>query len=208
MEVYILELILLLIGLALNLYGYRLSTALLPVWAFLAGFWLGAELTAQTLNTDILGNVAGWAVGIGLGLVLALLSHFLHELKFGIIGAVTGYWIGSGLAAALGLGTGILSILAGIAAALVVAGLFYLLNVKKIVSMATTAIVGSYAILLAILLIIGRVSLASLETAGGSIRPILQESWIWPIIWLALALIGYIYQDRETRSYAFTHGDS
>lgn len=207
MQVVILVLLLFIIGVALLLFGHRIAYETLPLAGFLAGFWQGAELTAQILNTTLLGNLAGWIPGIGLGVLFALLAHFLHELKFGMIGAVCGYWMGSGFLAAIGFRTGFFTIFAGLIAAAIVAALFYLLDVKRFVVMATTSVIGAYAILLAILLMFGRVSLPSLEAANSSIGPVLQDSWIWLIIWAALALFGFFFQDREHKAIALVHGE-
>lgn len=207
MQVVILVLLLFIIGVALLLFGHRIAYETLPLVGFLAGFWLGAELTAQILNTTLLGNLAGWIAGIGVGVLIALLAHFLHDLKFGIIGAVYGYWMGSGFMAAIGFRTGFFTILVGLIAAAIVAALFYLLDVKRFVAMASTSVIGAYAILIAIMLMFGRVSLPNLEAANSSIGPVLQDSWVWLIIWAALAVFGFVFQDREHKAVALAHGD-
>lgn len=206
MQVIFAALVSFIAGLGLLLYGYRMKKFLLPVWGFIAGFWLGANLTAQILGTGFLATVTGWIAGLAAGSGLALLSHHLHDLRYGIISAVIGYAVGSGVLTAVGLGPGIFSILAGLALALAVVGLYFRLNVKRIVAMAMTSVAGANAILLAFLLITGRVQLASLESTGNPVQPVLHDSWFWPVVWLALALIGFIYQDRADRTVHVTRG--
>jgi hypothetical protein len=36
------------------------------------------------------------------------------------------------------------------------------------------------------------------------IVPLLQESWLLAIVWLALALVGFLVQLRANRSYEFS----
>lgn len=201
MQVILIALVSLLVGLTLSLYGYRVFHMLLPVWGFLSGFWLGANLTALVLGTGFLGTIAGWLVGLVLGGVSAGLAHFFHELYIGVVGATLGYAIGSGLLIALGWGPGLLSFLAGVILAAVVAALFYLLDIKRIIIMAVTAVSGGNLILLGILLLVGRVSLASLQS-GDPIEPVLRDSWFWLVAWLILALSGFAYQSRVTRAGA------
>jgi hypothetical protein len=197
MQEILIALVSLLIGLTLLLYGYRVFHMMLPIWGFISGFWLGASLTALVLGTGFLGTIAGWVVGFIIGSISAGLAHFFHELHLGVVAATLGYAIGSGLLTALGLGPGLLSFLAGVALAFVVAALFYILDLKKVVITAVTAVSGGDFVLLGILLFIGRVSLESLRT-GDAVEPVLRDSWFWLIAWLALAIIGFTYQSRVT----------
>ncbi len=196
MQAIILAVLSFLIGVTLLLYGYRIVHMMLPVWGFLAGFWLGADLTALVLGTGFLGTIAGWIAGFVIGSVFAALSHFFHEVQIGVVGAVIGYAIGSGLLEALGLGPGIFSFLAGLVAAVVVAALFFVLEIKRVVITATTAAAGANGVLLAVLLLVRRIPLETLQTTGSPVQAVLRDSWFWLLIWLAVGLLGYVYQFR------------
>jgi hypothetical protein len=93
--------------------------------------------------------------------------------------------------------------LVGIIAALLMAALVVLLNIQKYVIIAITAIGGANAIVLAGLLLFGRVSLEGLRGAGNAIAPILQDSWFWLVIWLVLAAAGLVVQIITNRTYVF-----
>ncbi len=94
MQMVLISLFSLIIGGVLLLYGFRVLRAVLPVWGFLAGFWLGADLAALALGQGFLGTIAGWAAGLILGAVGAALAHFFHHLSIGLVGAVIGYHLG------------------------------------------------------------------------------------------------------------------
>jgi hypothetical protein len=185
-----------LIGVLLLLYGYRIFHMMLPVWGFLAGFWLGADLAALVLGEGFLGTIAGWVVGFAIGSVFAALAHFYHEVQIGVVGAVIGYAIGSGLLEALGLGPGIFSFLAGLVVAVIVAALFYVLEIKRIVITAATAAAGANGVLLAVLLLIRRIPLETVQASGSPVQAVLRDSWFWLLVWLAVGVLGYFYQLR------------
>jgi hypothetical protein len=105
--------------------------------------------------------------------------------------------------AALGFDGGFLVTIVALVTAVVMVGLTLLFNLQKIVIIAITAIGGANALLLSVLLLFGQVSLASLRSAGNAIAPILQNSWLWLIVWLVLAVVGIIFQLRVNREYTF-----
>jgi len=200
MQDILISIIVFLIGLVLLLSGHRVIHRLRPIWGFAAGFWLGADVAGLIFGSGFLGNIAGWIAGLVVGVILESLSHFIHALYVGLIGAVIGYMIGSGLLSALGLGPGVISALGGLALALIVAALFHKLDVKTIMAMAASSVAGANAILLAVLLPFGQVSLANLRSTGNPVEPVLRSSWGWLIVWLALALVGFFIQDRAYRT--------
>ena len=50
----------------------------------------------------------------------------------------------------------------------------------------------------------GVVTLADLQGGGNLITPVLRESWLALIAWLALAILGIVFQVRSNRAYVFT----
>jgi hypothetical protein len=121
----------------------------------------------------------------------------------GLLAAAFGWAMGAGFMSALGFDPGLLMALVGIIAALLMAALVVLLNIQKYVIIAITAIGGANAIVLAGLLLFGRVSLEGLRGAGNAIAPILQDSWFWLVIWLVLAAAGLVVQIITNRTYVF-----
>lgn len=193
-----------LLGLAFCFMGYRLFLVMLPIWGFFAGFWLGAEGVSLIFGTGFLATVTGWVVGFVAGLIGALLSYLYFIVGVALVAASVGAALGSGLMAAAGFDSGFLAATVAISSGFVVAVLTLLLNLQKYVIIALTALGGANAILLAILLLLGRVSLESVQRAGTAIGPILQDSWFWLLVWLAVAVAGIVVQIRANRTYTFT----
>ena len=193
----------LLIGAFFCFMGYRVFLALLPVWGFFAGFWLGAEGVALLFGTGFLATTTGIITGIITGLILAVLSYFFYFAGVIIIAAIVGYALGSGLMVAIGFDPGLISALVGIVTAVIVMGVTLLFNLQKIVIIILTALGGANAILLGILLFLGRVSLDSISTARDAIGPVLQDSWFWALAWLVVAAFGIYTQIRYHRTYEF-----
>jgi hypothetical protein len=193
----------LIFGLAFCFAGYRVFLVMLPIWGFFAGFWLGAEATSLLLGTGFLATTTGWVIGFVVGLLGAVLSYLFYMLGVGLLAAAFGWAMGAGFMNALGFDPGLLTAMVGIITALVMAGLVVLLNIQKYVIIAITAIGGANAIVLSGLLLFGRVSLEELRGAGNAIAPILQDSWFWLVIWLALGAAGLIVQIMTNRTYVF-----
>jgi hypothetical protein len=193
----------LIFGLAFCFAGYRVFLVMLPIWGFFAGFWLGAEATSLLLGTGFLAATTGWVIGFVVGLLGAVLSYLFYMLGVGLLAAAFGWAMGAGFMNALGFDPGLLTAMVGIIAALMMAGLVVLLNIQKYVIIAITAIGGANAIVLSGLLLFGRVSLEELRGAGNAIAPILQDSWFWLVIWLALGAAGLIVQIMTNRTYVF-----
>jgi hypothetical protein len=206
-QVIIVAILALLLGAALCFAGYRLFLVLLPIWGFFAGFWLGAEAVSLFFGGGFLGTVTGWVVGFIVGLFGALFSYLFYILGIAFIAAGFGAALGSGFMQAIGFDPGFIVVGVAIISAIIMAGLVILLNIQKYVIVAITAIGGANAMILGVLLLLGRVQLDTLAGAGSSIRPILQDSWFWLIAWLVLAVLGFIAQLRVNRNYTFNRED-
>ena len=196
-----------LLGVGLCLVGYRIFLVLLPIFGFFAGFWLGAEAVALIFSTGFLSTVAGWVVGFVVGLIAALLAYKFFTLGVAIVAAGIGAALGSGFMGAIGFETGFLVSIVVIICAVAAAVLTVMLKVQKYVIIALTAFSGANALLLSVLLLIGKVSLDDLQTAGNSVKPVLQDSWFWLLAWIALAAAGIYVQWRNSRRFAFSKED-
>ena len=204
LSVLFVSLFALLFGLAFCFVGYRLFLVLLPIWGFFAGFWLGAQATMLLFGGGFLATTTGFVVGFVVGLIGAVLSYLFYMLGVALISAGFGWALGAGIMAALGFDSGILTFVVALVLALVMVFLVLGLNVQKYVIIAITAIGGANAIILAPLLLFGRISLESLSGAGNSIAPIVQDSWFWLIAWLIVAVAGIVVQIRANRTYEFS----
>ncbi len=191
------------LGIVLCLWGYRIFLVMLPIFGFFAGFWLGAEAVALIFGTGFLVTVTGWVVGFILGLILAVLSYLFYFIGVALIALAAGAALGAGVMGAFGFDSGLLLFIVEIVSALVVAGLTLVFNLQKYVIITLTALGGANAIVLSPLLLFGRISLASVSGAGSAIKPVLQDSWFWLVIWLIIAIGSIVYQVRSNRSFTF-----
>jgi hypothetical protein len=193
-----------LVGAAFCFAGYRIFLVMLPIWGFFAGFWIGAEGTALIFGGGFLATTTGWVVGFILGLIFALLSYLFYFIGVAIVAAGFGAALGSGIMQAIGFEPGFIVALVAVAAAIAVAVLTLALNLQKYALIIITAVGGANALLVSGLLLLGRVEMETLKGAGNSIKPILQDSWFWLLVWLILALAGILVQVRSNRSYTFS----
>lgn len=193
-----------LFGIAFCFYGYRVFMVMLPIWGFFGGFWMGAMGTSLILGTGFLATVTGWVVGFGLGLVGAILSYLFYLGGVAWVAGSFGAALGSGFMALLGFESGFLVFAVALSSGVVLAILTLVLNIQRYIINTITAAGGAKAILLAIMLILGRVSLADLQAAGNAIQPVLQDSVFWWLAWLIIASIGLAFQLRTNREYTFS----
>jgi hypothetical protein len=200
-QLVFLSLLVLGLGLAFLLVGYRFFLILLPIWGFFAGFWLGAQAMSLLLNEGLFASIIAVVVGVAVGLILAVLSYLFYALGVVLLGATFGFWLGSGLMYAFFNDPGFLATIIGIIFALAFAVLTVLLDFKKHLIIVITAFGGASSILISALLIFGKVSVASLGLDQNILRPVLSDSIIWLVIWLLLIGIGIIIQEMTTRGY-------
>lgn len=191
------------IGVVLLLWGYRAFLVLLPVFGFFAGFWFGAEVTSLILGKGFLADVTGFVAGVAVGLVVAVLAYIFYAIAVGIVAAMLGYGLGSGLMQAHSPDAAWMTVLAGVVFAVAVLILVFWLNLQKYTVIALTAIAGANSLVLAVLLLLGRVTAGDEQGAGNSIQPVLQDGWFWSLVWLAIAAAGVVYQIRTDGEYAF-----
>ena len=192
------------IGLVLLLWGFRAFLVLLPIFGFFAGFWLGAHAISAIFGGGFLADVTGFVAGVVIGLILAVFSYLFYAIGIAIVAAAIGYGLGAGLMQAIGLEAWWIVVPVGIVLAIVVLVLTFAFNLQEYVITVLTAIAGANAILLAMLTLIGRVSLAEIQGAGSTILPVLQDSWFWLLVWILLAIVGVVYQLRSNQTYTFT----
>jgi hypothetical protein len=192
------------IGLVLLLWGYRAFLAMLPIFGFFAGLWLGAHTISVLFGSGFLADVTGLIVGLVTGLVFAVLSYLFYALGIALVAGTIGYALGSGLTQALGINAALLVAFVGIILAVLAILLVFRFNLQKYVIIALTAIAGANVILLSGLVLFGRISPDAVRVAGSAIQPVLQDGWFWSMVWLVVAIVGIGYQIRNNRVYTFS----
>lgn len=196
--------VILVLGFAFWLMGYRVFLVMLPIWGFFAGFWMGAEGISLLFGTGFLATVTGWVVGFVAGLMVAALSYAFYSLGVALVSAGIGAALATGLLATIGFESGIFVFAVGLGGAIVVAGLTLFLNLQKYVVIVLTTIAGANALVVSALLVLGQVSLVDLQRTGNAVQLVVQDSWFWSGIWLVLAVAGVLIQVRSNRTYTFS----
>lgn len=191
------------LGALLCFGGYRFLMVMLPVWTFFGGLWLGAKGTHVLLGEGFLATTTGLTIGLVLGVVLALFSWQFYQVGVALIAGIVGAWFSSGILQLMGFETGFFPALIALICAIVVAVLTYLQGWQRYLIIGLSALAGANSLVLAILLWLGRVSPKGLLGAGSAIRPILSDSWLWSLLWVAIAIAGILVQLRSYRRYEF-----
>ncbi len=189
-------------GLAFLLVGYRFFLLLLPIWGFFAGLWLGAQSVSWLLGEGFLVSVTGLVVGFLVGLILAAFSYLFYAVGILLLGAFFGYWFSSVLLYVLGFSPGFFVSIASIITAIVFATLTVLLDVKKHLVIIITAFGGAGAVLTSLMLMTGRITVTNIQAgAAETLSMVFDDSVFWMLLWLALAIMSIVFQERSTLGY-------
>lgn len=196
----------LLLGLAALFAGYRLFLVLLPIWGFFAGFFLAVSAVTILFGDGFLATVLGWVVGFIVGLIFSLLSYLFYIAGVAILAGSVGYAIGAGLMYAIFADPAVLAFVVGLVTAVVVAIGTLLLNLQKWVIIAITAIGGASGLFLSAMLLFNVLELSDL--GGNPVQAVIDNSWFWFLIWIGLALAGFLVQAATTRAYVLEEPES
>ncbi len=169
--------------------GFRWFLVLLPLWGLFAGFMAGAGATATLLGEGFLASVLGFAVGIVVAIVFALLSWFYWWGAVIVIGGWFGYVLADFILTAVGFkADGWLTILISIVAGAAVALVAFLANAPKYVAIILTAFAGAAWLTAGIALIPGFIQSADLQ--NGPLVAIYREGWPWIVLWAIVGAVG------------------
>jgi hypothetical protein len=146
------------------------------------------------LGEGFLGTTTSWVLGLGLGIVLALLSYFVYYFAITLIGGAVGYTLGAGLMGALGL-DGPLQVVVGLLAGAGLALLVFVTAVPIVLVILLSAIGGAAAIVNGVMILLGRIQVE--DISSGLTQGLLMEGWISVIAWVVLAALGFLYQVRN-----------
>jgi hypothetical protein len=167
----------------------------LPIWGFIAGFWISEAFVATILGDSNAAIIAGWIVGLIGGLVLAGLSLFLFKVAVAILGATFGLWFVAGLLSWLGMESSLLLSILAILGAILFAVLTFQESIRKYLVIVFTALIGATGIVLGLLFLFSPLAVDVFRLGSASAVPsLLQESGLAAVLWLVLALLGAAIQ--------------
>ncbi len=191
----------LLFGLALCFLGYRLFLLLLPIWAFVFGFGLGAQTVQVLFGDAFLATVTSWMVGFIVAVVFAVLAYLFYVLAVALIAGSLGYSVAVGLLTALGLDFGLIVWLIGLVAAVVLALVVLRFNIQKLVIEIATAFLGAGAMVGTFVALFS--GLRSTELIQLGTKWVLQNP-LWLIVFIVLGVLGTWAQMRNDRRFEVT----
>jgi Domain of unknown function (DUF4203) len=195
------------IGIAFCFSGYRFFRVLIAIWGFLAGFLFTSQVFTAYSGGHFLASVVGLILAVIGGLIVAALAYYLYVAAVVILGASVGFWLGTGLLAVFGYSSsGTLALVVGVIFAVLLAWLTLALNLTQILIIISTSLGGSATIIAGVMLLLGRIPLASLSS--GVIGAIIKGSLLWGLACLVLALIGMMAQWSNTRRYVQGYAQS
>jgi len=184
------------IGLVACFFGYRLFRAVLPVFGFVVGAIVGAQAVFLIFNEGIFATLLSIVAAVVVGIVFGLLAYFWWAL--GIVLAVggMGFAIGNALLPALNLDLDIVSWLLGLAVGLGFALAAIVLRLPRVIVIAVTALWGAGATLGGVLIVLQQIEPE--ELGYGAVDAVVSESFVWLLIYLALAAVGAVWQAMTT----------
>jgi hypothetical protein len=192
LEDVLVGLLVIVIGAGVCFLGLRLWFILLPVWGFVAGFFIGASAVTGLFGDGFLSTVSSWVVGFIVAIGLAVLSYLLWYVGVIIAAGSVGALIGSGFMQAIGVDSGWATfIVAAIVAAVFVVGAF-LLALPIYIVVVESALAGAVAVVTGVMLVFNRIDVEDLQR--GPAWSFIQDSWFWVLAWAVIAGAGIYYQ--------------
>jgi hypothetical protein len=187
-------------GIAFCFVGYKYFRFLLPLWGFIAGFWISEAFVAALFGDSNSAVIAGWIVGLVAGLTLAALSYFIYQAALAILGATFGLWLVAAILGWLGLESSVLVTILALLGAILFAVLTFQKAIQKYLIIIFSALIGATGIVVGLLFLLVPSSVDHFRSGLSPLLPsILQESSVAALLWIFLALLGVGIQLLITR---------
>lgn len=188
----LLGIFLIVFGLVITFVGLQMFLIMLPLMGFVAGFYLGAEVIAAALGNGFLSTVAGWIVGIVIGVVFAAVAWYWWYAGVLLSAAVVGSVVLSGIVRAFGVSSGAALAIFGIIGAAVAIAVVLALDLPVYMVIWNTALGGGAIAISGIMLLLNQIEREDLY-AGAAVAAI-NKSWFWVLAWVILSAIGVVRQ--------------
>ena len=199
METLLLGILAIAIGAAVCFAGYKFFLFLLPLFGFVAGFWIGSAALTELFGSGFLVDVTGWVVGAVCGVILAIGSYFFWYIAIIALAGAVGAWLGEGVMTAIGFDAGLLTFLVALAVGVVFVVIAIALRFPKWAVLGLTALGGAGTAVSGLLLILGTIDVAAIQ--DGPFSAAWSAGPIWAIVTLVVAVAGFLAQDRSTKDF-------
>lgn len=180
------------VGLTVAFSGLRVFFTMLPLVAFISGFFAGATLITNWLGDGFLSTATGWIVGLVVGVLFAAVSYLWWYAGALLAAGASGAMLLTGLFSLFGVDSGWVLTIVAIIGSVVFILLALVLNLPIYVVLVNTAILGAHGVVAGLLLIFNRVD--SSELSWGVARAIVLENWFWWVVMIVVAVLGMASQ--------------
>jgi hypothetical protein len=187
------------IGAAVAFAGYKFFLFLLPLFGFVAGFWIGSAAIVELFGGGYLVEVTSWVIGVVCGVILAIGSYFFWYIAVVALAGAIGAWLGGAVMAAIGFDGGLLNFLVALAVGVVFVVVAIALRFPKWVVLGLTALGGAGTAVSGLLLILGTIDITAIQ--DGPFAAAWSAGPLWAIITLVVAVAGFLAQDRSTKDF-------
>jgi Domain of unknown function (DUF4203) len=184
------------VGLVAVFFGYRLFRAVLPVFGFVLGAIVGAQAVNLIFGDGFLVTILSIVTAVVVGLVFGVLAYAFWALGVILVIGGMGFAIGSALLPAFGLDADVISWVIGAAVALGFAAAAFVLRLPRAIVTVVTALWGAGATLGGVMVLL---QIIEPEQLGyGGVDAVVSESFIWLLAFIALAVVGAVFQAFTT----------
>lgn len=195
--------VLLAFGIAFCFYGFRTFLVLLPVIGFIAGFYIGAHAIQIAMDQGFLATTLGIIFGLLGGVIGAFASYVFMMIGIVIVAGLLGFAVAGGILSLFDLDPSCISALIGLGSAGAAVWLTLRYKLVRYVLIIMTAVLGSTAIMLSVLLFLNRITVAELTSQQGILYPVFSEAPVFWIISLVLIAAGIYVQYLASRNFDF-----
>lgn len=188
------------VGALIAAYGARGFYLLLPLFGFVIGFLLGAQVITAIIGDGVFATALSWVAGFVVAVLFAALAGLWWWAAVVILFGVVGFEIGRGLLVAIGLDPGLITWLAGIALGIVFAIAAIVLDAPTVLVAAVTAFGGAAYVVAGFFLVFGQITSTALK--DGPLGA-LADHPIGLLAWLAIGILGFGFQYFDTRRIGY-----
>lgn len=183
-----------LIGGLFAFQGGNLMRVIFPIVGFFAGFTAGAAMISGVTGDGFLATVLGWAVGLGIALLFALLAYFFYAFAIVLAFAGLGFSLAAGVLAFFHLDWNWLVIIVGSVMG-VVFGLFAIAsNLPMIALIVATSFFGVAMIVYGLLLVFNVARFG--DFANGAVYLYIKTHAGIYVLWLTASIVAAFTQVR------------
>lgn len=190
---------LLIAGIITSIMGAKLFKLLLPLLGFIIGFMVGFSGFQGIFGSGAVSTTMAIVIALCIGILLALLSFLFFEIAVIVFTIAVGAMAMGYLGVALGLSEdGLVVFLLSLAGA-ILAGIFAVnVGISNRLVIALTSLLGVGFVLVALMLLVGKVSVDELSEDGVTmtILNIVDQSFLWFFVWIGGSLISMRLQYR------------